>query len=105
MATGRDLASCCRERLPRPVVRGLWAQAEAVAVATDLTEIAGGAVALKLLFGVPLPIGGVLTAVVAFALLAAERRRPPDDRRERRRSRRTAERWTRRLQPHGDGLR
>jgi len=74
LATGRDLATCCRERLPRPVVWGLWAQAEAVAIATDLAEIVGGAVALNLLFGVPLWIGGVITAVVAFVLLAAQSR-------------------------------
>jgi manganese transport protein len=74
LATGRDLASLCRERLPRPVTRGLWLQAEAVAIATDLAEIVGGAVALHLLFGVPLPVGGVMTAVVAFVLLAAQSR-------------------------------
>jgi manganese transport protein len=74
MATGRDLATLCRERLPRPVTRGLWVQAEAVAIATDLAEIVGGAVALNLLFGVPLPIGGLITAVVAFVLLAAQSR-------------------------------
>ena len=74
LATGRDLATLCRERLPRPVTRGLWLQAEAVAMATDLAEIVGGAVALNLLFGVPLPIGGVLTAVVAFGLLATQSR-------------------------------
>ncbi|PZA21472.1 divalent metal cation transporter [Modestobacter versicolor] len=74
LATGRDLATNCRERLPRPVTWGLWAQAEAVAIATDLAEIVGGAVALYLLFGVPLPIGGLITAVVAFVLLAAQSR-------------------------------
>jgi manganese transport protein len=74
LATGRDLATLCRERLPRPVTRGLWLQAEAVAIATDLAEIVGGAVALHLLFGVPLPVGGVMTAVVAFVLLAAQSR-------------------------------
>jgi manganese transport protein len=74
LATGRDLASLCRERLPRPVTWGLWLQAEAVAMATDLAEIVGGAVALNLLFGVPLPIGGVVTAVVAFGLLATQSR-------------------------------
>jgi manganese transport protein len=74
LATGRDLATLCRERLPRPVTRGLWLQAEAVAIATDLAEIVGGAVALYLLFGVPLPVGGVITAVVAFVLLAAQSR-------------------------------
>jgi manganese transport protein len=74
LATGRDLATLCRERLPRPVTRGLWLQAEAVAIATDLAEIVGGAVALHLLFGVPLPVGGVITAIVAFVLLAAQSR-------------------------------
>ena len=73
LATGRDLATLCRQTLPRPVTRGLWVQAEVVAIATDLAEIVGGAVALNLLFGVPLPIGGVLTAVVAFALLGLQR--------------------------------
>jgi manganese transport protein len=74
LATGRDLATLCRERLPRPVTRGLWLQAEAVAIATDLAEIVGGAVALNLLFGVPLPAGGMITAVVAFLLLATQSR-------------------------------
>jgi len=74
LATGRDLATLCRENLPRPVTKGLWLQAEAVAIATDLAEIVGGAVALNLLFGVPLPIGGIITAVVAFVLLAAQSR-------------------------------
>jgi manganese transport protein len=74
LATGRDLATLCRERLPRPVTWGLWLQAEAVAMATDLAEIVGGAVALYLLFGVPLPVGGVITAVVAFGLLATQSR-------------------------------
>ena len=74
VATGRDLASLCREQLPRPVVWGLWGQAEAVAVATDLAEVVGGAIALYLLFGVPLPIGGLITAGVAFGLLGAQSR-------------------------------
>jgi manganese transport protein len=74
LATGRDLATLCRERLPQPVTWGLWLQAEAVAIATDLAEIVGGAVALNLLFGVPLPAGGGITAVVAFVLLGAQSR-------------------------------
>ncbi|KQS65883.1 Nramp family divalent metal transporter [Modestobacter sp. Leaf380] len=73
LATGRDLATLCRLTLPKPVTRGLWVQAEVVAIATDLAEIVGGAVALNLLFGVPLPVGGVLTAVVASALLGLQR--------------------------------
>ncbi|TFV48882.1 Nramp family divalent metal transporter [Blastococcus sp. TF02A-35] len=74
LATGRDLATLCRERLPRRVTYVLWLQAEAVAIATDVAEIVGGAVALYLLFGVPLPVGGLITAVVAFVLLAAQSR-------------------------------
>jgi manganese transport protein len=51
------------------VVWGLWAQAELVAVMTDLAELVGGAVALELLFGVPLLTGGIMVALVSFALL------------------------------------
>jgi manganese transport protein len=74
LVTGRDLAELCREHLPRPVSRGLWVQAELVAMATDLAEIIGGALALYLLFGVPLPVGGLITCVVAFALLGLQQR-------------------------------
>jgi manganese transport protein len=69
LVTGRDLPQLCRDRLPRPVTLGLWAQAELVAMATDLAEIIGGALALKLLFGLPLPVGGLITCAVAFAVL------------------------------------
>lgn len=69
LATGRSLAHLCRDRLPRGVVIPLWVQAEAVAMATDLAEVIGGAIALNLLFGLPLLVGGVVTAVVAFAIL------------------------------------
>src|SRR4051794_3046527 len=74
LVTGRDLAQLCRRHLPRPVSRMLWAQAELVAMATDLAEILGGALALNLLFGIPLPAGGLITCVVAFALLALQQR-------------------------------
>ena len=74
LATGRNLAELCREHFPRPVTRGLWVQAELVAMATDLAEIIGGAIALNLLFGLPLLTGGVLTAVVAFGLLSLQGR-------------------------------
>jgi manganese transport protein len=74
LVTGRDLPELCRERFPRPVTRGLWVQAELVAMATDLAEIIGGALALYLLFGVPLPVGGLITCVVAFALLGLQQR-------------------------------
>jgi manganese transport protein len=74
LVTGRDLPELCRAHLPRPVARGLWVQAELVAMATDLAEIIGGALALYLLFGIPLPVGGLITCVVAFALLGLHRR-------------------------------
>jgi len=74
LATGRNLPELCREHFPRPVTRGLWVQAELVAMATDLAEVIGGAIALNLLFGVPLLTGGLLTAAVAFALLALQGR-------------------------------
>jgi manganese transport protein len=56
------------------VTWGLWAQAEVVAIATDLAEFVGAAVALNLLFGVPPFVAGLMTAVVAFALLALQTR-------------------------------
>ena len=74
LATGRDLPELCRDHFRRPVTVGLWAQAEVVAMATDLAEIIGGAIALKLLLDVPLLAGGLITAVVAFALLAVQAR-------------------------------
>ena len=72
LATGRNLPELCREHFPRPVSRGLWVQAELVAMATDLAEVIGGAIALNLLFGLPLLTGGLITAFVAFALLALQ---------------------------------
>ena len=74
LATGRSLPANCREHYPRPVVLGLWVQAEVVAMATDLAEVVGGAIALNLLFGIPLLTGGLITGVVAFLLLALQSR-------------------------------
>lgn len=74
VATGRDLPELCREHLPRPVTAGLWVQAEIIAMATDLAEFLGAAVGLYLLFHVPLFPAGLLTAVVAFGILALEQR-------------------------------
>jgi manganese transport protein len=69
IATGQSLAALCRRHLPRPLTWLLWVQAEMIAVATDLAEFLGGAIALNLLFGVPLlPAAGV-TAVVSAGLL------------------------------------
>jgi manganese transport protein len=74
VATGKDLAELCRHHFPRPVSIGLWVQAELVAMATDLAEFVGAALGLDLLFGVPLFVAGLVTAVVAFALLALQQR-------------------------------
>jgi manganese transport protein len=74
IATGRSLPELCRERFPRPVSIGLWVQAELIAMATDLAEFVGAAIALNLLFGLPLLPAGLVTAVVAFALLALQSR-------------------------------
>jgi manganese transport protein len=74
VATGRDLPELCREHLPRAASRGLWVQAELVAMATDLAEFVGAAVGLNLLFGMPLFPAGLITAVVAFGILALEQR-------------------------------
>lgn len=75
LATGLGLAQLCRDRLPRAVSVPLWLQAEAVAMATDLAEVLGGAVALALLFGLPLPVGGAVTGAVAVAVTAVQARR------------------------------
>jgi manganese transport protein len=74
IATGRSLPELCRTHFPPAVSRGLWVQAELVAIATDLAEVLGGAIALQLLFGLPLLTGGVVTAVVAFGLLGLQSR-------------------------------
>jgi manganese transport protein len=68
LATGRNLAEACRDQFGRRVASGLWVQAEMVVLATDLAEIVGGALALNLLAGIPLPIGALGTAAVACAL-------------------------------------
>jgi manganese transport protein len=68
--TGQSLPELCRQRygfLPRCL---LWAQAEVVTMVTDLAEVLGGAIALRLLFGVPLPAGGAAVAAAGVALLA-----------------------------------
>ncbi|MDW5594353.1 Nramp family divalent metal transporter [Conexibacter stalactiti] len=72
LATGRNLPELCRERLPRKASFGLWIQAELIAMATDLAEFIGAAIALNLLFGVPLFVAGLITAVVAFGILALQ---------------------------------
>jgi manganese transport protein len=74
VATGRDLPELCREHLPKGVSAGLWVQAELIAMATDVAEFVGAAIGLNLIFRVPLLPAGLLTAVVAFAILGLEQR-------------------------------
>jgi manganese transport protein len=72
LATGRNLPELCREHFPRPVTWGLWIQAELIAMATDLAEFVGAAIALNLLFHVPLFAAGLITAVIAFGILGLQ---------------------------------
>jgi manganese transport protein len=72
IATGRSLPEMCRDRFPRPVVLGLWVQAEAVAMATDLAEFVGAALGLRLVFGLSLWASALLTAMAAFGILALQ---------------------------------
>jgi manganese transport protein len=69
VATGRDLAQLCRDRFPKPVAYPLWFFAEVAICATDLAELIGTAIALELLFGIPLLYGVILTALDAFLIL------------------------------------
>jgi manganese transport protein len=69
VVTGRSLPELCREHYPRPLTLLLWVQAELVTMATDLAEFVGAAVALYLLFGIPLLPGVILAATVSFVTL------------------------------------
>ena len=69
LVTGESLPSLLGGRLPTAGRIAFWAQAEIVAAATDLAEVIGGALALHLLFGVPLVWGGVIIGAVSMALL------------------------------------
>jgi manganese transport protein len=74
IATGRDLAQACRDHYGRPARVGLWALCEIAIVATDLAEVIGTAIALNLLFGLPLLLGVVLTAADVLLILALQAR-------------------------------
>ena len=74
IATGKNLPEVCRESFPRGVTWSLWIQAELIAMATDMAEFIGAAIALNLLFGVPLFVAGLMTGVVAFGILALQQR-------------------------------
>jgi manganese transport protein len=69
IVTGRDLAQACHDNYSRPVNLALWLACEAAIVACDLAEVIGTAIALRLLFGIPLVGGALITALDAFLLL------------------------------------
>ncbi len=78
VVTGQSLPEVLGTRLRRPWARrAYWLQAELVAMATDLAEVIGGAVALNLLFDIPLLLGGLITGAVSMVLLAVQSRRGP----------------------------
>ncbi len=74
IVTGRSLPRVCRQVMSRPARVLMWLQAEVVAMATDVAEFLGAAVGLNLLFGLGLLPSGLITAVVAFGVLALQRR-------------------------------
>ncbi|WP_419403053.1 Nramp family divalent metal transporter [Stenotrophomonas rhizophila] len=69
IATGRDLAQACRDHFSRPVNLCLWVLCEIAIIACDLAEVIGTAIALKLLFGLPLMMGAIITAVDVVLVL------------------------------------
>ena len=69
IATGRDLAQACRDHYPRPVVWFLWVLCELAIAACDLAEVIGSAIALQLLFGIPLVWGCIITAADVMLVL------------------------------------
>ena len=74
IATGRDLAQACRNHFSRPTAIALWVICETAIAACDLAEVLGSAVALKLLFGLPLLAGVILTALDVLLVLALQGR-------------------------------
>lgn len=74
IATNKNLAEHIRDRFPRPVVWAYWIQAEIIAMATDLAEFVGAALGFKLLLGVSLLQGAILTGVITFLILMLQQR-------------------------------
>jgi manganese transport protein len=74
IATGKNLPEACREAFSRRTSIGLWIQAELVAMSTDVAEVVGAALALNLLFGIPLFTAALISGAGAFAILALQQR-------------------------------
>ncbi len=72
IVTGRSLPELLGQRMPRTARLLYWAQAEVIAAATDMAEVIGGAIALQILFGLPLLLGGVIVGLVSMAILAVQ---------------------------------
>jgi manganese transport protein len=73
IATGRNLPEVCRDEFSRRTSIGLWVQAEAIAMATDLAEFLGAAIGFHLLLGIPLFPAAILTGITAFGILGLQR--------------------------------
>jgi len=73
IATGMNLAELCRTSFSKPVAISMWVLMEIVAMATDLAEFLGAAVGFNLLFGIPLWLAGIITAIITFLILGLER--------------------------------
>lgn len=73
IASGRDLASACRDAFPRQVALMLWLFAEIAIIATDIAEVVGTAIGLNLIFGIPLELGVIITALDVFLILFLQR--------------------------------
>ena len=73
IATGRNLPEVCREEFSHRATIGLWLQAEAIAMATDLAEFLGAAIGFHLLLGIDLFPAAVLTGIAAFLILGLQR--------------------------------
>ncbi|QBJ14496.1 divalent metal cation transporter [Agrobacterium sp. 33MFTa1.1] len=73
IASGRDLAQACRDAYPKPVAILLWLLAEIAIIATDIAEVIGTAIGLNLIFGIPLEIGVLITALDVFLILYLQR--------------------------------
>ncbi len=69
IASGRDLAQACRDAFPKWVSIPLWLSAEIAIIATDIAEVIGTAIGLNLLFGIPLELGVLITALDVFLIL------------------------------------
>ena len=74
IVTGRDLAQACRDHYSKPVSFGLWVLCELAIAACDLAEVIGAAIALNLLFGIPMLYGVIITALDVLIVLMLQRK-------------------------------